>query len=180
MSCTENILCPENQEVSVSRIGEDLVAILSSIRSQGESNWQARFGITFHPLLAAESCNWHYFASLCLDSHVRYMTISMKTHRDHSLLWESKNLSRAVSSAEILLLSTSTIHLVLRLRTRPTLVSYFNRFPTSFSFFSSSLNHSLSMYSVHFLPNPELDKSRIVEIWDASITILGGGTHRCI
>jgi len=100
---------PENQEVSVSRIGEDLVAIFSSIRSQGESNRQARFSVTFHPLLAAEPCNWHYFASLCLDSHVRYMTISMKIHRDHSLLWENKNLSRPASSAEVLLLSTMAV-----------------------------------------------------------------------
>jgi len=37
------------------------------------------------------------------------------------------------------------------------------------------------MHSIHFLPNLELlDKFRIVEIWDASITTRGGGTHRCL
>ena len=62
---------------------------------------------------------------------------------------------------------------VLRLRTRRT----YYRSPTSFSFFSSSLNHSLSMHSVHFLPNLELERSRIVEVWGALIATLHGGTY---
>jgi len=112
MSCTEKyssyFFIPKTKRLACLASGR-MVAILSSIRSQGESNRQAKFGVTFHPLLAAEPYNWHYFASLRLDSHVRSMTIPVKTHRDHSLLWESKNLSRAASSAEVLLLSTMAV-----------------------------------------------------------------------
>ena len=65
------------------------------------------------------------------------------------------------------------------LRAKRTLFPYSSRFPTSFSFSSSSLNHPLSMHSVHFLHSLELDKSGIVDIWDPSITTLNGGIHRC-
>ena len=67
--------------------------------------------------------------------------------------------------------SFSPIHLfiwLLRLRTRrtPWFLTPTDFLPPSPS--SSSLNHALSMHSVHFLPNLELEKSRIVEIWRAS------------
>ena len=47
-----------------------------------------------------------------------------------------------------------------------------------FSFFSSSLNYSLSTHSAHFLPSLEFEKYRIVESSDPSITTLNGGTYR--
>ena len=93
------------------------------------------------------------------------------------MFWE-QNLGGAKSSY-------SPVHVfehlqVLWLRTGRSLSSYSNRFPTFFSFFSGSLNHPLSMHSVHFLLNLELDKSRIIEfIWGASITTLNGSIHRC-
>ena len=63
-----------------------------------------------------------------------------------------QKVSRAASS------SYSPVHVsehlqVLCVRTRLTLFSYSSRFPTFFSFYSSSFNHSLSMHS---LPNLEL------------------------
>ena len=93
---------------------------------------------------------------------------------------ESKNFGRAASFAEAVLLSNSPIHF----NTSSTSAedkahhgSYSNSFPISFSFFSISLNHSLSMHSTHFLPNLEFDKSRIVEISGALITTLHHGTY---
>ena len=98
---------------------------------------------------------------------------------------ENKNLGRVASSAKVVLQKSSfpPIHLsiwtpqILRLKTRRTSVPYSKRFPTSFSFCSSSLNHSLSMHSVHFLPILELEKSKIVDIWGAEITTLHGSTY---
>jgi len=100
--------------------------------------------------------------------------------RTHLETWEQKSwveqrtLRRSSFYPIDLFISTPQ---VLWLRTTPTLVSYSNRFHASFSFFSISLNHSLSMHSVHFLPNLEFDKSRIVEIWGALITTLHRGTY---
>ena len=95
-------------------------------------------------------------------------------------IWEQKSW---VEQWTLWKSSFAPIHLfistpqVLQLKTTPTLVSYSNSFPTSFSFFSISFNHSLSMHSVHFLPNLELDISRIVDIWGALITTLHCGTN---
>ena len=97
--------------------------------------------------------------------------------------WDVKRAKTWVEQRTLQKSSFSPIHLfiwtpkVLRPKTRRTLVSYSNRFPTSFSFFSISLNHSLSMHFVHFLPNLELDMSRIVEIRGALITTLHGGIY---
>ena len=123
--------------------------------------------------LIYQSMLWSFILITVIEAWQRYLGGALK--QKYVLRYRKGKMQRALPNS-----SFPPIHLfiwifqVLRLRTRRT---YFNRFPTSFFFFSSSLNHSLSMHSVHFLPNLELERSRIVEVWGALIATLHGGTY---
>ena len=89
-----------------------------------------------------------WYEAWTVASHPHYFT---KTRWDVILRHrESKKLSRAARTSYFIV---HPFIWTIRRRTRRTLVSYSNGHPTSFSFFSNSLNYSLSMHSVHFLPS---------------------------
>jgi len=117
------------------------------------------------------------------DSELRWRESASTTPWSENTSWDIKRAKSWVEQRALQKSSFSPIHLFistpqeLQLRTTPTLVSYSNTFPTSFSFFSSSRCHPLSVHSVHFLPNLEFDMSRIVEISGALITTLHRGTN---
>ena len=83
------------------------------------------------------------------------------------MFWERWTTTQVEQLMGLVLLSNSPIHLNISIWTSPSTwaenKTYFsNTFPISFSFRSTSLNHSLSMHSVHFLQSLDLERPTLV------------------
>ena len=154
-----------------------------NIHTRRKSSWVVILVKIKHRFVYEVAGNWPFFRilPLCLYNSIGGC-ISKPGHLDTpvmlrvNLAWVDQ---RAHGTHRPFQFTYSSQHLrVLQLRTRRTLVSYSNRFPTSFSF--RSLNGSLSIHSVHFLPGLELERSMLIaSLWDTPIiTLCHGSTYR--